>query len=84
MFDCAPKGSTSGLNELKAKFAEGKHSIDACGGCGAKKGEDDAALLACGKCKKRQYCGKECQAKHWKLHKKVCEAPNGGKENAQL
>lgn len=63
---------------------ENKYGYDVCGGCGAKDGMGGASLLACGKCKKRKYCGTECQKKHWKLHKQVCEAPTGGKENQVL
>ena len=29
-------------------------------------------LSKCGRCKKVSYCGKDCQAKAWKGHKKVC------------
>lgn len=29
-------------------------------------------LLKCGKCRTVEYCGKECQKKHWKTHKNNC------------
>jgi hypothetical protein len=28
----------------------------------------------CSACRVVRYCGKECQAKHWKQHKPVCKA----------
>jgi hypothetical protein len=28
----------------------------------------------CSACRTARYCGKECQAKHWKQHKPVCKA----------
>jgi hypothetical protein len=31
-------------------------------------------LLTCGKCGSVSYCNKECQKKHWKQHKAVCQA----------
>ena len=31
-----------------------------------------AASLRCSKCKKVFYCGKECQARDWPIHKKEC------------
>lgn len=46
---------------------------DACGGCGAKQVKDGEALLQCGRCNDRKYCGIDCQKGHWKVHKKVCE-----------
>lgn len=43
-----------------------------CGFC-AKGGKGDGkGLLKCGRCKKVWYCSKECQRKHWKVHKGVC------------
>ena len=29
-------------------------------------------LLVCGKCKRAQYCSRECQVLHWKAHKSAC------------
>ncbi len=39
-----------------------------CAMCGTKENK----LLACGKCREVQYCGKECQKGHWKAHKPTC------------
>jgi len=30
---------------------------------------------SCSKCKKQKYCSKECQTKHWKVHKLHCKSP---------
>lgn len=45
-----------------------------CGACGDDKGEGEKPLMACTGCKKKKYCGKDCQKKHWKQHKGVCKA----------
>lgn len=37
-------------------------------------------LLRCGKCKVTVYCNTECQAAHWKKHKKVCKTPEQREE----
>mmetsp|Transcript_16927 Transcript_16927/g.22372 ORF Transcript_16927/g.22372 Transcript_16927/m.22372 type:complete len:572 (-) Transcript_16927:130-1845(-) len=31
-----------------------------------------SSILCCARCKKENYCGRKCQKKHWKIHKKVC------------
>lgn len=43
-----------------------------CDGCGAKEKLDDK-LKCCVACKKALYCNKECQKKHWWIHKKYCK-----------
>lgn len=40
-----------------------------CDECGA-----HGKLMMCQKCKKRWYCGAECQRAAWRRHKKVCRA----------
>eukprot|EP00055_Hartaetosiga_balthica_P004381 m.141296 g.141296 ORF g.141296 m.141296 type:complete len:133 (+) comp38269_c0_seq1:96-494(+) len=53
----------------------------ACGWCGGHNSNDDGMnknsssgnkLLRCSRCKTTFYCNKECQKKHWKVHRKVC------------
>lgn len=45
-------------------------SLPSCANCGRTR-----HLVQCSKCKKTNYCGKECQTRHWKLgHKKVCSS----------
>ena len=41
--------------------------VCSCDGCSNK------GVLRCGNCKMVKYCGKECQIKDWKKHKKVCK-----------
>ncbi|KAI4644745.1 uncharacterized protein J4E78_009564 [Alternaria triticimaculans] len=57
------------VKELREQF----NKPDLCGGCGVKARAGGDALLSCAKCKNRKYCSTECQKKHWKVHKKVCE-----------
>jgi hypothetical protein len=46
----------------------------ACAQCGAAAGGGSAVRLStCARCKKIRYCGRACQAAHWKAgHKKTC------------
>lgn len=41
-----------------------------CAGCGKEQGE--VKFKPCAKCRSAMYCGRNCQKKHWKSHKKVC------------
>ena len=46
-----------------------------CAKCG--KTEDTnsgVSLRKCGRCKGVKYCSRDCQASHWKEHKKTCKA----------
>ena len=44
---------------------------DYCHQCGT----SGCKALTCSRCKKVQYCSKECQKKNWKHHKSTCKAP---------
>jgi len=59
--------STKGI----APAPDGKH-ICANGEIGCK----NEATLRCSRCKNIWYCCKECQVKHWPIHKKQCKAPS--------
>ena len=51
-------------------------AAQACAGCGVVA----QGLQCCGQCKCVRYCGRECQAAHWKReHKRTC----GGGRNKQ-
>jgi hypothetical protein len=44
-----------------------------CSCCGKEKSVDGTALLACARCRKVVYCGKECQIKDWRArHRLKC------------
>jgi hypothetical protein len=48
-------------------------------GCLNVGGQSDAALVLgkgckCGGCRVAHYCSRQCQRKHWNLHKPVCKA----------
>ena len=36
--------------------------------------ESDGAKMCCSQCHSAWYCGKACQKKHWKQHKRACTA----------
>lgn len=51
-------------DELAATFTQ------TCNACGDIKNEGQ--FKRCKQCKLARYCDKECQKKHWKTHKKLC------------
>ena len=42
-------------------------------GCDQPKADEVKSLLTCTRCKIAKFCGKECQSKAWKRHKKTCK-----------
>ncbi|OCH88045.1 SET domain-containing protein [Obba rivulosa] len=46
-----------------------------CFQCNALQADDGPRLNACAICKRATYCNKDCQRKHWKVHKVVCCPP---------
>jgi len=65
----------------KAHAADTQRDIaPQCSACGMKP-EDQlhrnipiSKLQLCGRCQSVQYCSKQCQVDHWKVHKKDCKA----------
>ena len=46
-------------------------AVPFCSGC--MKQVDGDKLMSCSACFKAKYCSRECQKKHWKIHKQVCK-----------
>ena len=44
----------------------------AAGGSGQQDADDCCTLKSCSRCRRVEYCSKECQAAAWPEHKKVC------------
>ena len=44
-----------------------------CAACGARETRVEEFKL-CSACKRAAYCGKDCQAAHWRQHKAACKA----------
>ena len=76
-----PKGKGKGKGEGKKGVKKGKSK--------GQKGKEDAApethrcfhcqsesakMMCCSQCNRAWYCGKPCQKKHWKQHKRACVA----------
>mmetsp|Transcript_7609 Transcript_7609/g.18322 ORF Transcript_7609/g.18322 Transcript_7609/m.18322 type:complete len:472 (-) Transcript_7609:154-1569(-) len=63
---------------IKDQYVEDsrKSSIQ-CGQCQAVEPEGDEAIFfsKCSRCKLMYYCSRDCQQKHWKIHKKSCKKP---------
>jgi TPR repeat protein len=49
--------------------------MGACANCGASETTGSVTLKPCSRCKAVAYCGKACQAQHWKAggHRAVCK-----------
>lgn len=43
-----------------------------CGSCNKDQSQLSKSLKTCAKCKRVQYCSRECQKKDWKSHKRAC------------
>ena len=47
--------------------------------CGRPGCNKDSCAMKCSKCRVIYYCGRECQTKDWKAHKRVCAQMAMGK-----
>ncbi|KAI8602168.1 putative MYND domain protein [Dissophora ornata] len=54
-----------------------------CANCAKASTESGNPLKRCAKCKTVNYCSRECQLAHWKIHKKVC-ASNAQQQQKQV
>ena len=61
----------SGPRILKPAGGFNMQTIESYAKCAAC-GDRLKPLMACSGCKKENYCSKDCQKKHWKVHKHVC------------
>jgi hypothetical protein len=52
------------------------HATLSCANCGATAPD----LKQCGKCKLAYFCNRECQTKHWPLHKRCCSKLATGRD----
>ena len=63
------------LTEIKPECCASSDDKE-CANCSVPEGQFGVKLLPCSRCKLVSYCGKACQAQHWKAggHKQRCVA----------
>jgi hypothetical protein len=61
--------------QRQAASASQHSSSRTCANCGVAEGPGGGTLKPCSRCKAAVYCGKACQAQHWKEggHKATCK-----------
>ena len=70
-----PKKGTKGTSKKGAKGKKGKGAAESeethrCFHCQT----ESTKMMCCSQCHRAWYCGRPCQKKHWKQHKKACTA----------
>ena len=75
-----PIGGARGSDNREGKKGASRVAVEGwnkfCGRPGCKK---DSCAMKCSKCRVIYYCGRECQTKDWKAHKRVCAQMANGK-----
>jgi TPR repeat protein len=66
-------------SSLAERMSAATLSPQTCANCGVKDTAGSAALKPCSRCKVVVYCGKACQAQHWKSggHRVLCQQVRG-------
>ena len=83
---CSPISMASGMGQLygernvvklimEAAAKKGTETSKArkrCANCNKDCVDDGKQKMVCSRCNVVRYCGRDCQVKHWKVHKKEC------------
>jgi hypothetical protein len=67
----APLNLPPGRQRAVSEKEQQRVALLACAGCG-KSESTIRSFKACARCQSVVFCGKECQRKSWKSHKKIC------------
>jgi hypothetical protein len=77
LFDPAPAPPGMMLSvQYPLDMAVRSHATLSCAHCGASTPD----VKQCGKCKLAHFCNRECQTKHWPLHKRCCSKVATGRD----
>lgn len=68
-------------SEEKMKEELIPEKVHKCGDPSCKQDANANATKRCSHCKNVFYCGKQCQNRHWKIHREVCGYPNAKSKN---
>ena len=64
------KAAMGTTGKKKGKGASASEDTHRCFHCQT----ESTKMMCCSQCHRAWYCGKPCQKKHWKQHKKACVA----------
>ena len=64
----------------KRSKQEERKQQDVCQACG----KTNKDLLVCSSCQQASYCNRDCQVKHWKIHKPICKQLQVASQGVEL